>query len=46
MLDDTFEQTGSHSVQEMHLSESSSSSERMESENGYELLQQHGKNLI
>ena len=49
MLDDTFEQTGSHSVQEMHLdglSKSSSSSERMESENGYELLQQHGKNLI
>ena len=49
MLDDTFEQTGSHSAQEMHLdglSESSSSSERMESENGYELLQQHGKNLI
>ena len=32
MLDDTFEQTGSHSVQEMHLEglpESSSSSERM-----------------
>ena len=42
MLDDTFEQTGSHSAQEMHLdglSESSSSSEKMESENGYELSQ-------
>ena len=39
MLDDVFEQTDSHSAQEMHLnglSESSSSSEKMESENGYE----------
>ena len=39
MLDDAFEQTGPHSAQEMHLdglSESSSSSEKMESENGYE----------
>ena len=48
MLDDTFEQTGSHSAQEMRLdgsSESCSSSERMESENGYELSQQHGKNF-
>ena len=44
MVDDTFEQTGSHSAQEMHL-ESCSSSESMESENGYELSQQHGKNF-
>ena len=44
MLDDAFEQTGSHSAQEMHfdgLSGSSSSSEKVESENGYELSQQH-----
>ena len=44
MLDDAFEQTGSHSAQEMHfdgLSGSSSLSEKVESENGYELLQQH-----
>ena len=48
MLDGTFEQTGSHSLQKMHLdslSESSRSSERVESENGYELSQQYGKNL-
>ena len=46
---DAFEQTGSHSAQQMHLDglpESSSSSERMESENGYELSQQHSKILF
>ena len=49
ILDDAFEQTGSHSAQEMHLnglSESSSSSEKMESENGYELSQLNGKSLL
>ena len=49
MLDDAFEQTGSYSAQEMHLdglSESSSSSEKMESENGYELSQLNGKSLL
>ena len=49
MLDDTFEQTGSHSAQEMHLdglSESSSLSEKMESENDYELLQLNGKSIL
>ena len=49
MLDDAFEQTGSQSTQEMHLdglSESSSSSEKMESENGYELSQLNGKSLL
>ena len=49
MLDDVFEQTDSHSAQEMHLnglSESSSSSEKMESENGYELSQLNGKSLL
>ena len=49
MLDDTFEQTGSHSAQEMHLdglSESSSSSEKMEPENGYDLSQLNGKSLL
>ena len=46
---DAFEQTGSHSAQQMHLDgllEASSSSERMESENGYELSQQHSKILF
>ena len=49
MLDDAFEQTGLHSAQEMHLdglSESSSSSEKMESENGYKLSQLNGKSLL
>ena len=49
MLDDAFEQTGSHLAQEMHLhglSESSSSLEKMESENDYELSQQHLKSLL
>ena len=49
MLDYAFEQTGSHSAQEMHLdglSESSSLSEKMESENGYELSQVNGKRLL
>ena len=49
MLDDTFEQTGSHSAQEMHLdglSESSSSSEKMKSENGCELSQLNGKSIL
>ena len=49
MLDDAFQQTGSNSAQEMHLdglSESSTSSEKMESENGYELSQLNGKSLL
>ena len=49
ILDDTFKQTGSHSVQETHLyglPESSNSSKRMESENRYDLSHQHGKNLL
>ena len=40
MLDDAFGQTGLHAAQHMHLDglpESFSLSERMESENGYEL---------
>ena len=42
MLDDTIEQTGLRSKQEMHLEgsvELSSLSERIQSENGYELSQ-------
>ena len=49
VLDDAFEQTGSHLAQEMDLhglSKSSSSLEKMESENGYELSQQHLKSLL
>ena len=49
MLDDAFEQTGSHSAHKMHLdglSESSSSSEKMQSENGYKLSQLNGKSLL
>ena len=49
MLDDAFEQTGLHAAQHMHLDglpESFSLSERMESENGYELSQQHSKSLL
>ena len=49
VIDDAFQQTGSNSAQEMHLdglSESSSSSEKMESENGYELSQLNGKSLL
>ena len=49
MLDDPFEQIGSHSAQETHsdgLSESSSLSEKMESENGYELSQLNGKSFL
>ena len=48
-LDDTFEQTGSHSAQEIHLdglSEWSSSSEKVESDNGYEISQHHCKSLL
>ena len=49
MLHDAFEQIGSHSAHEMHLddlSESSSSSEKMQSENGYKLSQLNGKSLL
>ena len=49
MLHDAFEQTGSRSGHEMHLdglSESTSLSEKMESENGYELTQLNGKSLL
>ena len=49
MWGDSFEQTGSHSALEMHLDgllESSRLSENMESENGYDLSQQHGKSLL
>ena len=48
-LDDTFEQTGSHSAQEIYLdglSEWSSSSEKVESDNGYEISQHHCKSLL
>ena len=49
MLDCPFEQIGSHSAQEIHsdgLSESSSLSKKMESENGFELSQLNGKSLL